>query len=84
MSDRPIGILCDLHVIPLLLYLRGKGSCRKLDIYKEVNRSAGITRKLQRMADAGLVSLDLGDNTTVVEITDLGRHVADRPSRSRG
>ena len=86
MTDRghPIQVLCDMHVIPMLMFLRENGPARKTDIYNAVGRSANMPAKIQRMEDAGLVTVDVVGISEVVALTDLGGSVADVLLRIEG
>ena len=79
MSDgeHPIAVLCDTHVIPILMFLDGSGPSRKTDIYAAVGRNSNMPAKIDRMRDAGLVTIDRVSISEVVGLTDLGRSVAD-------
>ena len=79
MTDRghPIQVLCDAHIIPMLMFLRENGPARKTDIYRAVGRSANMPSKIQRMKGAGLVTVDEVGISEVVGLTDLGGSVAD-------
>ena len=77
-GEHPIQVLCDMHVIPMLMFLRENGPARKTDIYGAVGRSANMPAKIQRMEDAGLVTVDVVGISEVVALTDLGGSVAGR------
>lgn len=80
MSDgeHPIAVLCDTHVIPILMFLDGSGPSRKTDIYAAVGRNANMPLKLARMAEAGLVEISHVGNSEVVGLTAAGASVAGR------
>lgn len=86
MTDRehPIRVLCDMHVIPMLMFLRENGPARKTDIYSAVGRSSNMPAKIRRMEDAGLVTVDVVGISEVVALTDLGGSVADVLLRIEG
>ena len=75
--DGPISVLCDTHAIPILLYVGERGRCNKTDIYREVGRHANMPKKLESLADSGLIELEpKGDGrTTTVFLTDTGDRV---------
>ena len=75
--DGPISVLCDTHAIPILLYVGERGRCNKTDIYREVGRHANMPKKLESLADSGLIELEpKGDGrTTTVLLTDMGGRV---------
>ena len=77
-KEHPIQVLCDQHVIPMLMFLGDNGPSRKTDIYSAVGRSANMPAKIDRMRDAGLVTIDEIGISEVVGLTDLGRSVAER------
>ena len=86
MTDRehPIRVLCDMHVIPMLMFLRENGPARKTDIYRAVGRSANMPAKIDRMKLAGLVTVEVVGISEVVALTDLGGSVADVLLRIEG
>ena len=77
-EEHPIRVLCDMHVIPMLMFLRKNGPARKTDIYRAVGRSANMPSKIQRLEDAGLVTVEVVGISEVVALTDLGGSVAGR------
>ena len=77
VKEHPIRVLCDAHIIPMLMFLRENGPSRKTDIYTAVGRSANMPAKIDRMRTAGLVTVDVVGNSEVVSLTDLGRSVTD-------
>ena len=83
-EEHPIQVLCDPHIIPMLMFLRENGPARKTDIYRAVGRSANMPAKIQRMEDAGLVTVDVVGISEVVALTDLGGSVADVLLRIEG
>ena len=76
-EEHPIRVLCDAHVIPMLMFLRENGPSTKTAIYTAVGRSANMPAKIDRMRAAGLVTIDEVGNSEVVGLTDLGGSVAD-------
>ena len=76
-EEHPIRVLCDAHVIPMLMFLRENGPSTKTAIYTAVGRSANMPAKIDRMRAAGLVIIDEVGNSEVVGLTDLGGSVAD-------
>ena len=75
--DGPLSVLCDTHAIPILLYLGEHGRCIKSDIYREVARHANMPKKIDALADSGLIELEPseGGRTTTVLLTDMGGSV---------
>lgn len=75
--DGPLSLLCDTHAIPILLYVGEHGQCIKSDIYREVARHTNMPKKLETLADSGLIELEpKGDGrTTTVLLTDMGGRV---------
>ena len=75
--DGPLSVLCDTHAIPILLYIGEYGSCIKSDIYREVARHANMPKKIDALADSGLIELEpgKGGRTTTVLLTDMGGRV---------
>ena len=76
-EEHPIRVLCDAHVIPMLMFLKENGPSTKTRIYTAVGRSASMPAKIDRMRAAGLVTVDEVGNSEVVGLTDLGGSVAD-------
>ena len=76
-EEHPIMMLCDAHIIPMLMFLRENGPSTKTAIYTAVGRSANMPAKIDRMRAAGLVTVDEVGNSEVVSLTDLGGSVAD-------
>lgn len=86
MTDRghPIQVLCDAHIIPVLMFLRENGPGTKTEIYAAVGRNSNMPAKILRMRDAGLVTVDAVGISEVVALTDLGGSVADVLLRIEG
>ena len=76
-TEHPIQVLCDPHVIPMLMFLGQNGPSTKTVIYSAVGRSANMPSKIDRMREAGLVTVDEVGISEVVGLTDLGGSVAD-------
>ena len=76
-TEHPIQVLCDPHVIPMLMFLGQNGPSTKTAIYSAVGRSANMPAKIDRMREAGLVTVDVVGISEVVGLTDLGRSVTD-------
>ena len=75
--DGLLSVLCDMHAIPILLFVEERGQCINSDIYREVGRHANMPKKLESLADSGLIELEpKGDGrTTTVFLTDTGDRV---------
>lgn len=75
--DGPLSVLCDTHAIPILLYIGEHRRCIKSDIYREVARHANMPKKIDALADSGLIELEPseGGRTTTVLLTDMGGRV---------
>lgn len=75
--DGLLSILCDMHAIPILLFVEERGQCIKSDIYREVGRQANMPKKLEILADSGLIDMEpKGDGrTTTVLLTDKGDRI---------
>ena len=76
-EEHPIRVLCDAHIIPMLMFLKENGPSTKTTIYTAVGRSANMPAKIDRMRDAGLVTVDEVGISEIVGLTDLGGSVAD-------
>ena len=77
-QEHPIRVLCDTHIIPMLMFLGDNGPSPKTAIYSAVGRSANMPMKIDRMREAGLVTIDVIGIFKVVGLTDLGTSVAER------
>ena len=76
-TEHPIQVLCDPHVIPMLMFLRENGSSRKTDIYSAIGRSANMPSKIDRMKESRLVTIEEIGISEVVSLTDMGKSVTD-------
>lgn len=76
--DRPVGLLCDRHSIPILLCIEEHGTCTKTKVYENIGRNANIPSKIQALADAGLVDILETGRSDVLSLTDLGSFVVGR------
>ena len=74
--DRPIGLLCDTHMIPILLFLSESGPVTKTKVYGAVGRNANMPSKLDALERAGLISIEDFGITSMVSLTDIGVKVA--------
>ena len=77
-KEHPISVLCDAHVIPMLMFLDDNGPRCKTEIYAAVGRSASMPQKIDRMVSAGLAEVSPVGISEVVGLTGLGLEVADR------
>ncbi len=78
MFDRPVKVLCDRHVIPILLHIQENGACTRTDIYGTIGHSANIPSKIDILIDAGLVDIEEAGRIGILSLTDLGSLVAER------
>lgn len=76
--DRPVGLLCDRHSIPILLCIEEHGTCTKTKVYENIGRNANIPSKIQALADAGLVDIMETGRADVLSLTGLCRLVVGR------
>ena len=74
--DRPVGVLCDRHAIPILLYIMERGTCTRTAVYDAIGRSANIPSKIDILVDAGLVDVVEAGRTGILSLSDLGSRVA--------
>ena len=75
-GEHPIQVLCDTHTIPMLMFLRAKGPSTKTEIYSAVGRSANMPAKIDRLREAGLVTVEVVGISEIVGLTDIGGHIA--------
>ena len=77
--DGPLSVLCDQHVIPILLYVAGHERCTKSDVYRNIGHHSNMPKKLEILADSGLIELDSKGNgrTTLIILTDIGIRVVE-------
>lgn len=75
--DGPLSVLCDQHIIPILLYVEDRGICTKSDVYRNIGHHSNMPRKLESLADSGLIEMkSKGDGrTTMILLTDMGGRV---------
>ena len=76
-GEHPIQVLCDTHTIPMLMFLREKGPSTKTEIYKAVGRSANMPAKIDRMREAGLVTVEVVGISEIIGLTDIGSRIAE-------
>ena len=74
--EHPIQVLCDTHTIPMLMFLRENGPSTKTQIYSAVGRSANMPAKIDRLREAGLVTVEVVGISEVVGLTDIGGRIA--------
>ena len=77
-KEHPISVLCDAHVIPMLMFLDDNGPKCKTEIYAAVGRSASMPQKIDRMVSAGLAEVSAVGISEIIGLTELGRSVAGR------
>ena len=75
-QEHPIRVLCDTHTIPMLMFLKEKGPSTKTEVYKAVGRSANMPAKIDRLRDAGLVTVEVVGISEIVGLTDIGGRIA--------
>ena len=75
-GEHPIQVLCDTHTIPMLMFLRENGPSTKTKIYSAVGRSANMPTKIDRLREAGLVTVEVVGISEVVGLTDVGGRIA--------
>ena len=76
-GEHPIQVLCDTHTIPMLMFLRENGPSTKTQIYSAVGRSANMPAKIDRLRDAGLVTVKVVGISEIVGLTDVGDRIAE-------
>ena len=76
-EEHPIQVLCDTHTIPVLMFLRENGPSTKTQIYSAVGRSANMPAKIDRLREAGLVTIEVVGISEVVGLTDVGGRIAE-------
>lgn len=75
-TEHPIQMLADTHIIPMLLFLYGNGPSTKTQIYSAVGRSANMPSKIDRLREAGLVTVEVVGISEIVGLTDVGGRIA--------
>ena len=75
-GEHPIQVLCDTHTIPMLMFLKENGPSTKTQIYSAVGRSANMPSKIDRMREAGLVTVEVVGISEIVGLTDVGDRIA--------
>lgn len=75
--DGPLSVLCDAQSIPILLFMGEHGTCTKTAVYREVSHSSTTPKRLESLANSGLIRMEtLGNGrTTLVHLTDRGERV---------
>ena len=76
-EEHPIQVLCDTHTIPMLMFLRENGPSTKTAIYTAVGRSANMPAKIDRLREAGLVTVEVVGISEVVGLTGVGDRIAE-------
>ena len=76
-TEHPIQMLADTHIIPMLLFLYENGPSTKTQIYSAVGRSANMPAKIDRLKEAGLVTVEVVGISEVVGLTDVGSRIAE-------
>ena len=76
--EHPFSVLCDAHVIPMLMFLDENGPRCKTEIYAAVGRSASMPQKIDRMVSAGLAEVSTVGISEIVGLTELGGSVVGR------
>ncbi len=73
-----ISVLEEKHMIRLLLYLSEHDGITKTQVYRNVARTSNMPDKLDRLAAAGLVTLEKTPHylTVLIHLTDKGMRVA--------
>ena len=71
--DGLLSVLCDMHAIPILLFVEERGQCIKSDIYREVGRQANMPKKLEILADSGLIDMERPVPTVTIKPSRKGR-----------
>ena len=76
-TEHPIQMLADTHIIPMLLFLYENGPSTKTEVYKAVGRSANMPAKIDRLREAGLVTVEVVGIAEVVDLTGVGDRIAE-------
>ena len=76
-TEHPIQMLADTHIIPMLLFLSKNGPSTKTQIYSTVGRSANMPAKIDRLREAGLVTVEVVGISEIVGLTDVGGRIAE-------
>ena len=78
-TEMGAAMLEEKHMISILLYLRKSGKSRKIDVYNAVSFNPRMPEKLGYLENAGLITQNTpsGSRSTMVDLTDTGKKVAE-------
>ena len=76
LKGRGLEVLCDRHVIPMLMFLRENGPSTKTQIYSAIGRSSNMPANIDRLREAGLVTVEVVGISKIVGLTDIGGRIA--------
>lgn len=75
-----IKVFEEKNAIPILFYLFEHGSCRKMDLYRDVTRNYRVPEVLEMMEDRGMIHQEQVSgkrDSVIISLTDTGRDIVD-------
>ena len=68
------------NAMPILFYLFEHGSCRKMDLYRDVTRNYRVPEVLEMMENRGMIHQEQVSgkrDSVIISLTDTGRDIVD-------
>ena len=75
-----IKVFEEKNAIPILFYLFEHGSCRKMDLYRDVTRNYRVPEVLEMMENRGMIHQEQVSgkrDSVIISLTDTGRDIVD-------
>lgn len=73
-----IAILESKHMLRTLLFLLDNGKSTKMEVYNAVSKNPKMPDKIADLQYLGLLTVVTEDRSSVIELTDKGRAVAEQ------
>lgn len=77
MPIEELRLLEPAHTISAILYIHEHDGCMKVEVYRGVSHNATMSKKLDALADAGIIECRSSERATFLHITDKGRRIAE-------
>lgn len=78
MTPGSMDVLEGPHTMDVILYVRRKGRCTKSEVYRDVWRSQGVARRIDALADSGILTKGAGDrHACSLSLTEEGERIAE-------